>query len=99
MFLAGPVHTILLLLLYWDGRPAIQLSWVKSITGGLALTNQGLYSQIYFWDWDTPGNPGIKKSQDHKILGSKDLRKSSYLVPKIGEVDYWQSGPDKSMFI
>ena len=29
---------------YWDGRPAIQLSWMKSITGDLAMTNQGLYT-------------------------------------------------------
>jgi hypothetical protein len=34
---------------------------VKSITGGLALTNQGLYSQIYSWDLDIPGDPGIIK--------------------------------------
>ena len=40
------------------GRPAIQLSWVKLITGGLALTNQGLYSSVYL-----VGHKHLKKSQ------------------------------------
>ena len=51
---------------YWNGRPAIQLSWVKSITGSLALTNQGLYSLLQ--ESGYPRKSWIMKSWAPKFL-------------------------------
>ena len=51
---------------YWDGRPAIQLSWVKLITGGLALTNQGLYRLLQ--ESGYPRKSWIMKSWAPKFL-------------------------------
>ena len=52
------------------GNPVIWFKKaVNSITGGPALTNQGLQRQIYFWNLDIPGTPGMIKFWDTGTAG------------------------------